>query len=109
MVPALEKQVQAGRLTGFGYFAHRIGGAWRRLDSWTAPDVERVLAAQDAVMEEVNRPTFLRLEPPLNQVVRFIPFSRLSERLKKHSDVLHMMKAPDFLEYLSESCEIEDE
>ena len=55
MVPALEKQMQAGRLTGYGFFAHRIGGAWRRLDSWTSPDVERALAAQEAVMEEVNR------------------------------------------------------
>jgi len=55
MVPALEKQVQAGRLTGYGFFAHRMGSAWRRLESWTSPDVERALAAQEAVMEEVNR------------------------------------------------------
>jgi hypothetical protein len=55
MVPALDKQVQAGLLTGYGFYAHRIGGAWRRLDSWTGPDVEQVLAAQEAVTQEVNQ------------------------------------------------------
>ena len=55
MVPLLNKQVQAGNLTGYGLFAHRAGGAYRRLESWNGASVEKVLTAQQAVMEELNQ------------------------------------------------------
>lgn len=67
-----------------------------------APDDRR-----QKVIDEINRPTFSRLSPPLSEVCRFIPFSGLRERLKKAEPFIRYMK-PDFLEELSESCEIEE-
>ena len=67
-----------------------------------APDERR-----DKVLVEVNRPTFSRLKPPLNQVCRFISFSALKNRLSEIESVVRYLK-PDFLEELSESCELED-
>ena len=67
-----------------------------------APDERR-----DKVLVEVNRPTFSRLNPPLNQVCRFISFSALRNRLSEIEAVVRYLK-PDFLEELSESCELED-
>lgn len=55
VAPLLDKQVQAGRLTGYSFFAHRFGGVYRRLDSWTAPGIEQLIAAQEAVMQEWNQ------------------------------------------------------
>jgi predicted RNA-binding protein len=67
-----------------------------------APDERR-----EKVIEEANRPTFSRLSPPLSQVCRFIPISGLREYLKQAEAYIRYMK-PDFLEELSESCEIEE-
>jgi hypothetical protein len=59
------------------------------------------------VIDEVNRPTFRRLSPPLSEVCRFISFSDLRERLKEAGPLIRYLK-PEFLEELSESCEIEE-
>jgi len=59
------------------------------------------------VIDEVNRPTFRRLSPPLSEVCRFISFSDLRERLKEAGLLIRYLK-PEFLEELSESCEIEE-
>lgn len=67
-----------------------------------APDERR-----DKVMSEVNRPTFLRLKPPLAEVCRFISFSALKEQIEKASAYIRYMK-PEFLDELSESCEAEE-
>jgi predicted RNA-binding protein len=67
-----------------------------------APDDRR-----DKVLTEVNRPTFSRLSPPLAQMCRFIAFSALRERLAQFAPVTRYLK-PDFLEELSESCELEE-
>ncbi len=67
-----------------------------------APDERR-----DKVITEANRPTFSRLSPPLAQMSRFISFSALRNRLKELKSVVRYLK-PDFLEELSESCEIEE-
>lgn len=67
-----------------------------------APDDRR-----QKVFDEVNRPTFKRLSPPLYQVCRFISFSDLRTRLKEAGPLVRYLK-PEFLEELSESCEIED-
>jgi hypothetical protein len=53
--PALDRQIKAGRLSAYGFSSHRMGGAWRRLESWTAPTLAQLIAAQDAVQEEVTR------------------------------------------------------
>lgn len=67
-----------------------------------APDERR-----RKVIEEVNRPTFSRLSPPLSEVCRFIAFSELRDRVKKAGDLVRYLK-PDFLDELSESCAVGD-
>jgi len=67
-----------------------------------APDERR-----QKVFDEVNRPTFRRLSPPLSEVCRFISFSELRTRLKEAGPLVRYLK-PEFLEELSESCEVEE-
>jgi hypothetical protein len=67
-----------------------------------APDERR-----DKVLTEINRPTFSKLEPPLSEVCRFIPFSDLRKKIQEIAPYTRFLK-PEFLEDLSESCEIED-
>lgn len=67
-----------------------------------APDERR-----DKVINEVNRPTFSHLSPPMNQMCRFISIPTLKERIKQFAPVVKFLK-PEFLEELSESCEPED-
>lgn len=67
-----------------------------------APDERR-----QKVLDEVNRPTFRRLSPPLFEVCRFVSFSELRARLKHAEPLIRYLK-PEFLEEFSESCEIEE-
>ena len=67
-----------------------------------APDERR-----DKVLSEVNRPTFSRLSPPLSEVCRFISFSGLREQLQQVAPMVRYLK-PEFMEEISESCEVED-
>lgn len=67
-----------------------------------APDDRRV-----KVLTEVNRPTFSRLSPPMNQICRFISIATLKERLSQYSSVIRFMR-PEFVVDLSESCDIGD-
>ena len=67
-----------------------------------APDERRA-----KVITEVNRPTFSRLSPPMNQVCRFISFSALQESVSQIAGMVRHLK-PEFLEDVSESCEIEE-
>lgn len=67
-----------------------------------APDERR-----SKVMVEVNRPTFSRLSPPMNQMCRLISFSVLRKSLAQVAPILRYLK-PEFLEELSESCEVEE-
>ncbi|HOV90301.1 MAG TPA: EVE domain-containing protein, partial [Syntrophorhabdaceae bacterium] len=67
-----------------------------------APDERR-----EKVITEVNRPTFSRLSPPLAESCRFISFKTLKEQIKSVSHILRFLK-PEFLEEISESCEIEE-
>lgn len=67
-----------------------------------APDDRR-----EKVITEVNRPTFSRLSPRLSETCRFISFSALKDQIKAVSHVLRFLK-PEFLDELSESCEVEE-
>lgn len=67
-----------------------------------APDERR-----DKVIAEVNRPTFSRLSPPMGQICRFISFTTLRERISQVAAYIRYLK-PDFLDDLSESCEVEE-
>ncbi len=66
-----------------------------------APDERR-----EKVMNEVNRATFSKLSPPMNEMCRYISFSALRSWIKKYEDAIQYMKT-DFLEDLSEPCETE--
>jgi hypothetical protein len=68
-----------------------------------APDERRT-----KVVSEVNRSVFSHLSPPMSELCRFISFSALNEQISQVSSVVKHLK-PDFLEDLSESCEIEEE
>ena len=66
-----------------------------------APDSRR-----DKVRTEINRPTFSRLTPPLNEICRFIPYSALVERFEQLSDMLRYVK-PEFLDDIAETLEVD--
>ncbi|MCC7406359.1 MAG: EVE domain-containing protein [Bdellovibrionales bacterium] len=68
-----------------------------------APDDRR-----DKVLSEIARPTFSRLEPPMREMCRFIPFSALLERLKQAQQFVGYLK-PDFIDELAESITSEDD
>jgi hypothetical protein len=67
-----------------------------------APDERR-----EKVMIEVNRPTFSKLTTPLSEICKFISFSGLKEQINKVSAYIRFLK-PEFLDELSESCELEE-
>ena len=67
-----------------------------------APDDRR-----NKVFEEVNRPTFSRLSPPLVDVCRYIAFETLKERLEAAGSFIKYLR-PEFLEELSEECALEE-
>lgn len=61
---------------------------------------------REKVVTEINRPTFSRLKPPLNEICRFIPIHILRERMRQATPFLRHLK-PEFIEEFAESCEIE--
>jgi predicted RNA-binding protein len=63
---------------------------------------------REKVFAEVNRPTFSRLDPRLAEICRYISFDALRERLGQVKDFVRYLK-PDFLEELSEACDLEQE
>lgn len=67
-----------------------------------APDERR-----SKVIDEVNRPTFSRLIPPLVEVCRYISFSALRTRLKEVGAFVRYLK-PEFLDELAEECSVEE-
>ena len=60
------------------------------------------------VFSEINRPTFSCLAPPLVDVCRYISFEGLEKQLDQVGALVRYLK-PDFLQELSESCELEDD
>ena len=55
MAPVLDRQIKSGNLTSYGFSSHRMGGAWRRLETWTAPSLEKLLAAQEAFQTDMDK------------------------------------------------------
>jgi len=56
---------------------------------------------------KVKLPTFSRLSPPLASICRYIAFNTPRERISAVASVVKYLK-PEFLEELSEDCEIDD-
>jgi hypothetical protein len=67
-----------------------------------APDKRR-----EKVITEINRPTFSRLEPGLNEICRFLSFSTVEELFKKFGADVRFLK-PQILEEISEDCALSD-
>jgi hypothetical protein len=63
-----------------------------------APDERR-----NKVIQQVNRPTFDRMKPPLVEVCRYISFDVLRESLQQAQAFVRYLKA-DWLQTISESC-----
>ncbi|UCC78439.1 MAG: EVE domain-containing protein [Candidatus Zixiibacteriota bacterium] len=68
-----------------------------------APDNRR-----DKVIDEIGRPTFSSLNTPLAEICRFISFERLKDMFERHSEVIQAFKPLEFLDIVSETCELED-
>jgi hypothetical protein len=58
---------------------------------------------REKVIEELNRPTFSRLEPGLNEICRFLSFSALEELFKRYGSDVRFLK-PQIIEEISEDC-----
>jgi hypothetical protein len=67
-----------------------------------APDEKR-----SKIFDEISRPTFARLRPPLPRICKFIPYSKLLKEVKLLGPKLKFMK-PEMIEALAESCEDKD-
>jgi hypothetical protein len=68
-----------------------------------APDERR-----DKVVQEVNRPTFSRLVPPMTAMCRFIPFASLREKVRQAGDLVRYLR-PEFLDEIAETCELPED
>lgn len=64
-----------------------------------APDERR-----DKVFEEINRPIFAKLKPPLPKICKFIPYSELKKGIDNVRSYTKYLK-PEFIEEIAESCE----
>lgn len=64
-----------------------------------APDEKRT-----RIFDEISRPTFARLKPPLPQICKFIPYSKLIKEVKLLGSKVKFVK-PEIIEELAESCE----
>ena len=64
-----------------------------------APDDRR-----EKVMNEINRPTFTRLKPPLPEICKYISYSQLKKEIGEIGDRIRYMK-PEIIEEVAESCE----
>ncbi|HEX6818529.1 MAG TPA: EVE domain-containing protein [Ktedonobacterales bacterium] len=62
---------------------------------------------RNKVISEVNRPTFSRLSPPMKRMCRFISIPALQERIGQVAPVVRYLR-PEFLQELSENCELDE-
>ena len=67
-----------------------------------APDERR-----DKVFNEINRPTFAKLKPPLTKLCKFIPYSNLKAEVQHLGDKVRYMK-PEFIQDMAETFEPEE-
>lgn len=54
MVPALKAEVAAGRIGGWGWGRHWLGGDWRRLYYISGTDVDKMMDARDAMIAKLR-------------------------------------------------------
>ncbi len=51
--PVLDKAVEDGHMTGWGYFSHMTGGKWRRLQFHSAPTIAELIHNQETIFAEI--------------------------------------------------------
>lgn len=68
-----------------------------------APEARRA-----KVMQEINRPTFSRFSPAVNEICRYISFERLAASISSAEAYIRHLK-PGFLDEVAESCAFSDE
>jgi hypothetical protein len=61
---------------------------------------------RNKVIAKVNRPTFSRLSPPMKRMCRYISIPALQEQVKQMAAMVQYVR-PEFLEALSETCEVD--
>ena len=54
LVPIYDKQLAAGRISAYGWAAHVMGGAWRRLAYMIGSDVGVMMDARAAIIEDLG-------------------------------------------------------
>ena len=76
---------------------------------WLTEEQSRNLDAKtlEKVKEEINRPTFAKLKPPLPKICRYISYSQLKKEIDETGERIQYMK-PEFIERIAESCETEE-
>lgn len=67
-----------------------------------APDDRR-----EKVISEINRPTFVKLKPPLPKICKFIPYSVLKKEIEQIGHRIKYTK-PQFIDDIAETCETEE-
>lgn len=65
-------------------------------------------ARRNKVMQEINRPTFSRFSPAVNEICRYISFEKLGESITSAEAYIRHLK-PGFLDEVAESCAFSDE
>lgn len=59
---------------------------------------------EDRVFNEINRPTFRKLKPPLPEICKFIPYSKLKREIDNLGSRLKFLR-PEFIDEIAVSCE----
>jgi hypothetical protein len=54
VAPVVQKQVDAGKLLGWGYSRHWMGGEWRRLEYISARSISALVEARQAIIGELT-------------------------------------------------------
>lgn len=55
--PAYDAAVEAGTISGWGYYSHHTGGQWRRLQWYSAGSIADLLNAQQSVSDAIDEAT----------------------------------------------------
>ena len=53
-VPVYDKQLAAGHISAYGWAAHVMGGAWRRLSYMIGTDMGAMMDARAAIIEDLQ-------------------------------------------------------
>lgn len=54
VAPVVQKHLDAGQISAWGFLAHHTGGDWRRAEYYVGQDLGAVRAAQDAITSELT-------------------------------------------------------